>query len=64
MIERPVYYHTTGQVSAFEFVLRHERGCQAVAVHDCPELRSFLRGLLVAEDKLLRGSEDFLHQFG
>ena len=43
VIERPVYYNGTGQVSAFEFVLRHERGCQVVAVHDCPELRSFLR---------------------
>ncbi|MDQ2997518.1 MAG: hypothetical protein M3R61_10730 [Chloroflexota bacterium] len=31
------------QVSAFEFVLRHERGCQVVAVYDCPELRAFLR---------------------
>jgi hypothetical protein len=43
VIERPAYYNTTGQVSAFEFVLRHERGCQVVAVHDCPELRAFLR---------------------
>jgi hypothetical protein len=47
VIERPAYYNTAGQVSAFEFVLRHERGCQVIAVHDCPELRSFLqeRGL-------------------
>jgi hypothetical protein len=47
VIERPVYYSTTGQVSAFEFVLRSERGCQVIAVHDCPELRSFMqeRGL-------------------
>jgi hypothetical protein len=46
VIERPAY-STIGQVSAFEFVLRHERGCQVVAVYDCPELRSFLheRGL-------------------
>ena len=43
VIERPAYYNTTGQISAFEFVLRHERGCQVVAVHDCPELRAFLR---------------------
>jgi hypothetical protein len=43
VIERPVHCNTTGQASAFEFVLRHERGCQVVAVHDCPELRSFLR---------------------
>ena len=43
VIERPAYNTTTGLVSAFEFVLRHERGCQVVAVHDCPELRAFLR---------------------
>ena len=43
VIERPVYYSRTGQVSAFEFVLRSERGCQVVAIHDCPELRAFLR---------------------
>jgi hypothetical protein len=43
VIERPAYFSTAGQVSAFEFVLRHERGCQVVAVHDCPELRAFLR---------------------
>jgi hypothetical protein len=42
VIERAAY-NTIGQVSAFEFVLRHERGCQVVAVYDCPELRSFLR---------------------
>jgi hypothetical protein len=47
VIERPIYYKASGQVSAFEFILRHDRGCQVVAVHDCPELRSFLqeRGL-------------------
>jgi hypothetical protein len=47
VIERPAPYNETGQVSAFEFILRHERGCQVVAVHDCAELRSFLqeRGL-------------------
>ena len=43
VIERPVNYNTAGQASAFEFVLRHERGCQVVAVYDCPELRAFLR---------------------
>ena len=43
VIERPVSYKTAGQVSAVEFVLRHERGCQVVASYDCPELRSFLR---------------------
>jgi hypothetical protein len=47
VIERMAYYDATGEVSAFEFVLRHERGSQVVAVHNCPELRSFLqeRGL-------------------
>ena len=43
VIERPVYYAASGQVSAFEFVLRHDRGCQVIAVHDCPELHAFLR---------------------
>jgi hypothetical protein len=43
VIERPAYATSTGQISAFEFVLRHERGCQVVAAHDCPELRAFLR---------------------
>jgi len=42
VLERPVGYSASGQASAFEFVLRHERGCQAIAVHDCPELRAFL----------------------
>jgi hypothetical protein len=47
VIERPAYYSAGGQVSSFEFVLRHKRGFQVVAVHDCPELRAFLsdRGL-------------------
>jgi hypothetical protein len=46
VIERPIY-SKTGQISAFEFILRHERGCQVVAIHDCPELRTFMheRGL-------------------
>jgi hypothetical protein len=42
VIERPVYRDTSGRASAFEFILRHERGCQVVAVPDCPELHSFL----------------------
>jgi hypothetical protein len=42
IIERPIYYDADGAISAFEFVLRHERGCQAVVIPDCPELRSFL----------------------
>jgi hypothetical protein len=47
VLERPVPYNADGQISSFEFVLRHERGCQVITVHDCPELRSFLqeRGL-------------------
>jgi hypothetical protein len=47
VIERPASYSANGQASAFEFILRHDRGCQVVSVHDCPELRSFLheRGL-------------------
>ena len=43
VIERPVFYTASGLVSAFEFVLRHERGCQVIAIHDCPELLAFLR---------------------
>ena len=47
VIERPAYRGAGDQASSFEFVLRHDRGCQVVAVHDCPELRAFLheRGL-------------------
>jgi hypothetical protein len=44
VIERSVYYKT-GQMSAFEFILRHERGCQVIAIHDCPELRTFMQEL-------------------
>jgi hypothetical protein len=43
VIERPVYRSAEGQTSAYEFVLRNERGCQVVAVNDCPEVRAFLR---------------------
>ncbi|HNP71738.1 MAG TPA: hypothetical protein PKK15_11535 [Kouleothrix sp.] len=42
VIERLVYRSAVGQVSAFEFVLRHERGCQVLAINDCPEVRSFM----------------------
>ena len=43
VIERPIYRGAVAQTSAFEFVLRDERGCQAVAVVDCPEVRLFLK---------------------
>ena len=43
VIERAVFYRTPHPVSAFEFVLRHDDGCQVVAVPDCPALRSFIR---------------------
>jgi hypothetical protein len=42
VIERFASYHADDRAPAFEFILRHEHGCQAVAVPDCPELRSFL----------------------
>ena len=42
VIERAASYGTHIQASAFEFVLSHERGCQVIAVPDCPELHSFL----------------------
>lgn len=47
VIERPVYRGTSERAGAIEFVLRHDRGCQVVAVLDCPEVRAFLqeRGL-------------------
>ncbi|HEX9371985.1 MAG TPA: hypothetical protein VF897_13305 [Roseiflexaceae bacterium] len=47
VIERPIDRGSGGWTSAFEFILRHDRGCQVVAVHDCPEVRSFIdeRGL-------------------
>ena len=43
VIERPVFYAASDRASAFEFVLRHEQGCQVIAIHDCPELQAFLR---------------------
>ncbi|KPV52259.1 hypothetical protein SE17_16550 [Kouleothrix aurantiaca] len=43
VIERAVYRGQHERASVFEFVLRHERGCQAMAVNDCPEVRSFIR---------------------
>ncbi|GAB4206877.1 MAG: hypothetical protein OHK0022_34450 [Roseiflexaceae bacterium] len=42
VIERAALYSSGGQLSAFEFILRHDHGCQVVAVPDCPELRAFL----------------------
>ena len=48
VIERPVNYNTTGQVSAFEFVLWHERVYQVAAVADCPELHRFLADHMLA----------------
>ncbi len=42
VIERSVYSSASRRTSAFEFVLRHERGCQVLAINDCPEVRSFL----------------------
>ena len=46
VIERPSYAGA-GRTSAFEFLLRHERGCQVIAVQDCSEVRAFMqeRGL-------------------
>lgn len=43
VIERAMFYSAPHPTSAFEFVLRHEDGCQVVAVPDCPALRSFIR---------------------
>jgi hypothetical protein len=47
VIERADYHGSSSPTSAFEFVLRHELGCQVIAVPDCPQLRQFLdeRGL-------------------
>jgi len=42
VIERAALYSARGQVSALEFILRHDQGCQVVAVPDGPEVRSFL----------------------
>jgi hypothetical protein len=43
VIERPARQENGEPISTFEFVLRNERGCQAVVVRDCPEVRAFLR---------------------
>jgi len=43
VLERSVYIGADNRASAFEFVLRHERGCQVIAVPDCPEVRHFLQ---------------------
>jgi hypothetical protein len=43
VLERSVYISSSGRTSAFEFVLRHERDCQVIAVTDCPEVRHFLQ---------------------
>lgn len=42
VIERAALYSARGQLSAYEFILRHEQGCQVIAVPDSPEVRSFL----------------------
>lgn len=42
VIERSSAYNARG-TGAYEFVLRHEQGCQAICVPDSPELRCFLR---------------------
>ena len=43
VLERAVYISANDRASAFEFVLRHDRGYQVVAVPDCPEVRHFLQ---------------------
>ena len=43
VLERSVYVGTNDRANAFEFVLRHERGCQVVTIPDCPEVRHFLQ---------------------
>ena len=43
VIERTGYNSVPGQGNALEFILHNERGCQAVSIRDCPELRSFLK---------------------
>lgn len=48
VLERAVYLSVDGRTSAFEFVLRCERGCQVVAVPDCAEVRSFLQERQIA----------------
>jgi hypothetical protein len=43
VLERSVYISANDRASAFEFVLRHERGYQVIAVPDCPEVLHFLQ---------------------
>jgi hypothetical protein len=43
VLERSVYVSADGRASAFEFVLRHERDYQVIAIPDCPEVRDFLQ---------------------
>jgi hypothetical protein len=43
VLERSMYISADGRTSTFEFVLRHERGYQVIAVPDCPEVRRFLQ---------------------
>jgi hypothetical protein len=43
VLERSIFVSAAGRTSAFEFVLRNERGCQVIAIPDCPEVRHFLR---------------------
>lgn len=43
VLERAVYVSANDRGSAFEFVLRHERGYQVIAIPDCPEVRRFLQ---------------------
>lgn len=43
VLERSIFVSAEDRTSAFEFVLRHERGCQVIAIPDCPEVRHFLR---------------------
>ncbi len=31
------------RTSTFEFMLRGERGCQLLAINDCPEVRRFMQ---------------------
>ncbi|NOK59546.1 MAG: hypothetical protein GFH27_549285n70 [Chloroflexi bacterium AL-W] len=48
VIERTLYYSLPGQESTFEFILRHEQGCQVVAIPDCPELHTFIKAHALA----------------
>lgn len=46
-VEAPVIERATERPSdyslAYEFILRHDRGYQVIAVPDCPELQRFIR---------------------